>query len=235
MSGFLPLERTELASPAWFVPFDEFARRVRTAGVVIRLDRFENGGWLPLDDVAVRTPSGALAYPGLGRGGDPAAPRRYRARFTAAGYEPFYPADDQPFSAGLLGIEFLVPADGASGPAAPRLIRLLPGISYPYAPGIRLVSGFVFDAVSGAPVANALVEALGRTSRDLVPWRERTLSDATGAFRLALRWEGEKAEVDAVEETFHLSATERPGRTGSLEVRLPRDLGLRQVIRISES
>ena len=81
--------------------------------------------------------------------------------------------------------------------------------------------------------ANVLVEAQGLTSGDAVPWHERTLSDATGAFRLALRWEGEKAANDA-DETFRLRATERPGSVGELVVLLPRDAGRSQVIEIRE-
>ncbi|EFL29119.1 hypothetical protein SSOG_08833 [Streptomyces himastatinicus ATCC 53653] len=243
MSPFRPLERSTLHSPAWFIPFDDYARRVRAAGVTVQLDRFDDddGAWLPLDDVAVRTPGGAFAYPGLGRCREPwAAPaRRHRARFAAPGYQPLYPADDQPFSAGLVGVEFLVHPYGDAHPPAvaaqPRLVRLLPAVSFPYPPGARTVHGAVIDAATAQPIAGALVEAEGRTSRDLTPWHERTLSDATGAFRLALRWEGEKAGERAVEETFHLRATERPGRTGSLVVRLPQDIERRHVIEIRES
>ncbi|MET7903261.1 carboxypeptidase-like regulatory domain-containing protein [Streptomyces sp. NPDC005355] len=240
MSRFVPLERSTLSSPAWFIPFDDYARRVRGAGVAVQLDRFDDGDWLPLDDVAVRTPSAAFAYPGLGRCGEPwaARPRRHRARFAAAGYQPLYPADGQPFSAGLVGVEFLVyPHDDAHPPAVvtePRLVRLLPSVSFPYPPGLRTVRGAVVDAATGAPIANVLVEARGRTSLDLTPWHERTLSDAAGAFRLALRWEGEKADEHAVEETFRLQATERPGRSGSLVVRLPQDTERRHVIEIRE-
>jgi hypothetical protein len=241
MSRFVPLERSALHSPAWFIPFDDYARRVRGAGVTVQLDRFEDGGWLPLDDAAVRTPSAAFAYPGLGRCREPwaARPRRHRARFAAPGYQPLYPADGRPYSAGLVGVEFLVyPYDDAHPPAVatePRLVRLLPGVSFPYPPGVRTVHGAVVDAATAQPIANALVEAQGRTSRDLTPWHERTLSDATGAFRLALRWEGEKAGEHTVEETFRLRATERPGRSGSLVVRLPQDTESRHVIEIRES
>lgn len=241
MSHFIPLERSTLYSPAWLIPYDDFARRVRAAGVLVQLDRYDDGDWLPLDDLAVRTPSAAFAYPGLGRCAEPwaARPRRHRARFAADGYQPLYPADGGPFSAALVGVEFLVyPHDDAHPPAVvtePRLVRLLPSVSFRYPPGLRTVHGAVVDAVTGAPVANALVEARGHTSRDLTPWHERTLSDAAGAFRLALRWEGEKADEHAVEETFRLQATERPGRSGSLVVRLPQDTERRHVIEIRES
>ena len=231
MSGFLPLERTTLSSPAWFVPFDEFARRVRATGVSVLLDRFADGVWVPQDTEAVRTPSAAIAYPGLGARA--ATEQRHRARFAAAGYQPLYPADGEPFSADANGIEFVVsPASTAA--AEPRLVRLLPAVSFPYPPGTRTVRGVVLDALTRAPVVNALVEARGATNADFVPWHERTLSGAEGAFRLALRWEGQKAGETSVEETFHLEATERPGRSGALTVRLPQDGETRHVIEIRQ-
>jgi hypothetical protein len=241
MSRFVALERSVLYSPAWFVPFDDYARQVRSIGVTVQLDRWDNGNWLLQDNIpAVRTPSGAIAYPGLGRRGDPltAQPQRHRARFAATGYQPLYPADGEPFAADLVGVEFLVQPYNDDHPPAtrtePRLVRLLPSVSFPYPPGLRTVHGAVLDAATQQPIVNALVEAQGRTSRDLTPWHERTLSDARGDFRLALRWEGEKANETAVEETFTLRATERPGRTGSLVVRLPQELDRRHVIEIRE-
>lgn len=239
----MPLTRSTLHSPVWLIPFDEHARRVRSAGVDVALDRFHEGeGWLPLDVRAVRTPSGAVAFPGLGRRAEPwtVRPERHRARFTARGLAPLYPADGEPFATDLLGVEFLVHAYNDSHPPTvrvePRLVRLLPSVAYPYAPGTRTIVGKVVDATKTGkpPVANALVEAVGSTSRDLADWRERTLTDAGGAFRLSLRWEGEKAAEDAVEETFRLMATERPGRTGSLVVKLPEEADPQHVIEIRE-
>lgn len=172
MSPFLPLARSALYSPVWLVPFDDHARRVRSAGVEARLDRFDDeGGWLPLDDRAVRTPSGHFAFPGLGRRAEPwaARPERHRVRFEAAGYQPLYPADGEPFSAALVGVEFLVyPYDNTNPPAveaSPRLVRLLPGVAFAYPPGVRTVRGVVLDAATRAPVANALVEAGGGPAR----------------------------------------------------------------------
>ncbi|MFG3510756.1 carboxypeptidase-like regulatory domain-containing protein [Streptomyces sp. NPDC047821] len=241
MSAFMPVTRSTLHSPLWLVPFDDFARQVRTAGVQVRLERFDDrGGWVRLDDRVTRTPGGALAFPGLGRRAEPwaARPERHRALVTAPGYQALYPADDEPFSAALTGVEFLAhPWNDTHPPAvevAPRLVRLLPATAHPYPPGTRTVHGVVRDATTGAPVVNALVEARGRTSRDGAPWHERTLSDTRGAFRLALRWEGERASEHAVEETFRLEATERPGRTGALAVHLPQDAERQHVIEIRE-
>jgi len=244
MSRFMPLARSVLSSPAWFVPFDEYALRVRAAGVTARLDRWDDGIWVPQDTLAVRTPSGALAYPALGRRAEPlvAQPVRHRARFSAPGYEPLYPADDQPFDADVTGVEFLVYPNNDDHPPAvrtePRVVRMLPGAGFPYPPGTRTVQGVVVDAATGAPAVNVLVEAEGQTSLEAEPWHERTLSDIRGAFRLSLRWEGEKTgggtTGQPLVETFRLRATQRPGRTGSLVVRAPEELGRRQVIEIRE-
>lgn len=232
----MPLERSTLYSPAWFIPFDEYNQRVRSTGVAVELDRWDEGTWLRQDNAAVRTPSGALAYPGLGRRGDPksAQPQRHRARFAAPGYQPLYPADGQPFDADLVGVEFLVhPHNDAFPPpeTEPRVVRLLPSVSFPYPPGIRTIHGFVRDAADKTPIANALVEAQGTTHADRAGWHERTLSDATGAYRLALRWDGEPEGEQT--EIFRLRATQRPGRTGALVIRLPGE-GLNHVIEISE-
>ncbi|HEX6341173.1 carboxypeptidase regulatory-like domain-containing protein [Umezawaea sp.] len=235
MTRFYGVERSVLHSPAWFVPVDEFTGRVRAAGVAVELDRFDAAAnaWLPEDVRAVRTPSAAIAYPGLGRRG---APARFRARFTAAGFAPLYPADDEPFAADVVGVEFRTfPYDEDRPPvelAAPRVVRLLPGTAFPYGPGVRTAYGVAVDAATRVPVANALVAAEGVSGVEGVPWRERTLTDGRGAFRLALRWEG---GAEGADETFRLVATERPGRTGSVLVRLPADRGRGHVIEITGS
>lgn len=238
MTRFYRIERSVLFSPAWFVPFDEFAGRVRAVGVIAELDRFDDNEnvWVPEDVQAVRTPSAAITYPGLGRRGGP-DPGRFRVRFTAAGYAPLYPADDEPFDVDVLGVEFLTyPYDvdqPPAVPATPRLVRLLPGAAFPYGPGVRTVYGVVVDGATQAPVPNALVTAEGTTVLDGVPWRERTLTDSRGVFRLSLRWEGVPGGVPTdVTEAFTLVATDQPGRSGSLEIRLPGDRDRRHVIEI---
>ncbi|XVU28366.1 hypothetical protein ACQPZJ_15375 [Actinoplanes sp. CA-054009] len=234
MTLFRPVETSVLVSPAWFVPFDEFAQRVRSAGVTTELLRLDpEGGWVPQDTPAVRTPGAAIVYPELGRRrGAGAEPERFRVLFSAPGYQALYPADGEPFDTAVRGIDFeAAPYDDTHQPAAPaepRLVRLLPSVSFPYGPGVRTVYGVVVDAGTQAPVPHALVQAEGTTSRDGAPWRERTLADASGAFRMSLRWEGEPPG-----QLFRLQATERPGRTGSLEVRLPAERHRRHVIAIS--
>ncbi|GAB3158889.1 hypothetical protein GCM10027258_71090 [Amycolatopsis stemonae] len=240
MTRFYPVETSVLHSPAWFVPFDEFAQRARSADVAAALDRFDpdTNTWVPQDTAAIRTPSAAIAYPELGRRRGPGAePERFRVRFSALGLAPLYPADGADFDAALAGVEFVAPPyDDDTPPATgsePRLVRLLPSVAFPYGPGVRTVYGVVLDRATRAPVVNALVEARGTTSRDGVAWQERTLANADGAFRLALRWEGDPVTGPPPEQVFHLTATERPGRTGALDVRLPAQRDRRHVIEIA--
>jgi hypothetical protein len=247
MTHFYPVQTSVLHSPAWFVPFDEFAQRVRSAGVAVALDRFDaaDNSWLPQDTQAIRTPSAAIAYPELGRRrGAGAGPERFRVRFTALGRQALYPADDVPFDAAVDGVEFVAhPYDDTTPPAVPsepRLVRMLPSASFPYGPGVRTVYGVVVDAATRAPVANALVAAEGTTGKDGAPWLERTLTDSRGNFRLALRWEGDPVPrpsgqpVPSPRQIFHLTAIERPGRTGSRDIRLPADRDRGLVIEISD-
>jgi hypothetical protein len=247
MTRFYPVEPSTLFSPAWFVPFDEFTQRVRSAGVAAALDRFDVAGnaWVPQDTPPIRTPSAAIAYPELGRRRGPGAePERFRVRFSALGYQPLYPADGEPFDATVVGVEFFAyPYDDTNPPAVtsePRLVRLLPSASFPYGQGVRTVYGVVLDAATQAPVANALVAARGVTVKDGAPWLERTLTDARGNFRLPLRWEGDPQPRPpgppgpSPRQVFHLTATDRPGRTGSLDVRLPADRDRRLVIEIAD-
>lgn len=235
MTRFYPIETSSLYSPAWFVPYDEFNGRVNAVGVIPELARFDplDGVWVPEDTPPIRTPSAAIAYPQLGRRTRNTEPQRYRVRFTASGFQPLYPADGEPFSADADGIEFFsYPYDDTQPPAVeaePRLVRLLPSVAFPYGPGVRTVYGIVVDRTTQAPVANALVEARGATVPEGVTWLERTLSDQRGAFRLSLRWEGESVTGG---QQFTLTATERPDRTGSLDIQLPRDRDRRQVIEI---
>jgi len=238
MTLFYPVATSVLYSPAWFVPFDEFTQRVRSAGVVTELHRFDStvNDWLPQDTPAIRTPSAAIAYPELGRRrGAGAEQERFRVRFSAPSYQALYPADGEPFDATVEGVEFhAYPYDDTHPPAVlsePRLVRLLPSVSFPYGPRVRTVYGAVVDGATQAPVANALVQAEGTTSKDRAPWRERTLTDLSGNFRLSLRWEGELPGPPS-EQLFHLQAVERPGRTGSLDVRLPTERNRRHVIEI---
>jgi hypothetical protein len=235
-----PEIRRLLSSPAWFVPFDDFRRARFTTGLIVELDRWTGADWVPSGLRPTLTPSGVVAYPGLGRRREPwtVQPELYRARFQAPGYRPLYTSDGEPFDAARLGREFLAyPYDDEHPPQIrpePEAVVFLPDRTFPYPPGTRLVTGVVRHTGSGTPVGNALVESSGETTLDRHPWRERTLTDGNGAFRLALRWSGRTGPDGHGPESFTLTATERPGRTGQVDISLPEDPGATHVIEISE-
>ncbi|MEV6345877.1 hypothetical protein [Actinoplanes sp. NPDC051851] len=240
----LPDERRLLVSPAWLALVDDHRRQPYDTGpLAAHLERWDQRVWVPETARAVRTASGVVAYPGLGRRREPAnaEPALYRVRLEAPGYRVLYTPDDQldRFTADETGREFLAyPYDDRTPPevsAVPETIRLLPGVAYGYTPGTRVIAGVVRRPGSGVPVANVLVASEGRTAEpDDAPWRERTLTDEAGAFRLALRWAGTPVAGDPPAEEFTVTATERPGRAGRLTLRLPDELGRVHVIEISE-
>jgi hypothetical protein len=237
----LPLERRFLASPAWFVPYDDFFRRPYEGPLLVELDRWDGTQWLATGVRPVFTPGGVVAYPGLGRRREPgsAEPELYRARFTAPGYQTVYADDLDSFIATALGKEFLAyPFDDQHPPqlsTEPELVRLVPDRTFAYPPGTRIVHGVVRWAGSAQPVEHALVQAVGQTVPEGHEWHERTLTDATGAFRLSLRWSGVPTpEIPPRGEDFTVTAIERPGHTGTVGLRLPDDLNRTHVIEISE-
>jgi hypothetical protein len=234
-------QRHLLFSPAWVLPFDEFRQRPKAVGIGVELDRWTGAAWVPTDVRPVVTHGGAVAYPGLGRRREPATapPQRYRARFCAPGYRAVYAPDGEPFDATRVGREFLAHPYNDDHPptvlAVPEILRLLPDATFEYPPGTRLVRGTVRRAGSGAPVAGALVEASGHTTPDQQQWRERAMADDSGAFRLSLRWMGRPAaNPEDTSESFTLTATERPRRSGTVDIRLPEDLDRAHVIEISD-
>ena len=238
--GLLTGQRRLLLSPAWFVPYDDFRRRRTTTGFRVDLDRWDGARWVRTDVRPVVTPRGVVAYPGLGRRREPwtAEPELYRAIFRATGSRALYPADGEPFDAAKLGKEFLAyPYDDDHPPqlvAEPEPVRLLPDPTYEFPASTRVVHGLVRRAGSAAPIENALVEAAGVTGPDMQNWYERAFSGAGGAFRLPLRWAGRRTSPDDPVESFTITATERPGHTGQVDIRLPGDLGTPHVIEISD-
>lgn len=215
-------EHRTTSSPAWLIPVDDF-RRVRFAdGVSAALDTWDGTRWRATDVRARRTPSGVIAYPGLNRRTWPfdPQPQLFRCRLAAPGRYPLVFADDT-FWADQVGIEFFAyPHDHdhpPEQPAEPTLVPMLPGPSYPFPPGTRVVRGMVRDRRTGRPIPNALVRAAGTTDPDLVRWAERALTGPDGAFALALRFPG---VIDADGEAFHLTGTESPDRNGALDIHL---------------
>ena len=217
----LPEERQVMFSPAWFLPVDLVTggHPIEPLRVVLDLQD-ERGDWVPTEIVAVVTPSGAVAYPGLGRRREPltAPAQRYRARFEADGYNPFYRVVGD-------GLQFHAsPYDDTNPPAqraSLRRVRLAPSVRYRFPAAVRRLYGTV-ETPSGTPVADASVRgpvAAGRT--------ERTVTDRKGHFALPLRWSPPGPVVVRAADL-----RSQPPRTGQLTVQLPDDLTRNQRIQV---
>lgn len=221
----LPEERLVSYSPVWFRPIDAFTESPPAQPLRVDLDLATNGGWETTCIEAVVTPSGAIAYPGLGRHREPltAQPRRYRARFEAAAYVPTYRRDRD-------GLEFIAPLYDDTNPpnalALPFTVELVPSLRYPFPADVAILRGQVV-ATGGAPVADALVETLLQPGP--VIRRERTMTQSGGAFGLPVRWP--VAGVPAVILATDLRA--QPNRSGAITVQFPGAFGQRHTITVS--
>jgi hypothetical protein len=208
MAGWQELrsERRALFSPVGLRLIDEFTGKSPQGRLKASIDRQVSPGiWAPTGLAAVYTPSGTIAWPGLGRRREPAsAPtRRYRARVAAERYRPDYLAT-------VDGVEFDAPAwddDNDPNPVTRGStdLYLLPAPVYDFPAWLRVLRGFVQDA-QGAPVANVRITTTG----------ERVLSDERGVFALPLRWATNGQSIDAVDA--------RGGRSGQRALSLPGDL-----------
>ena len=88
MTGWskLPGEAQELYSPVGLRLIDDFTGGLPLGSVRAQLERRDSsGGWQATDIDVIRTPSGILAYPGLGRQAEVVGrlPRRYRVTLEA--------------------------------------------------------------------------------------------------------------------------------------------------------
>jgi hypothetical protein len=212
----VPEENRLLYSPVGLLLVDDLTGRTPVGRVEAWLELQDGAEWRSVDRAPVMTASSVLLYPGLGRTTDATQPpQRYRVRLESPFYRPLY-------SAIADGIEFDVPPyDDANPPTTltdrPTHTVLLPALNYPFAPYIPVLRGIVRDA-GGDPVADVLVqEAI----------RERTLTDARGAFSLSLRW------VPPGTPTTITADDQRTGRAGSITVTLPADLNQSQTITVS--
>ena len=212
----VPQDNRLLYSPVGLLLVDDLTGRPPVGRVEATLELQDGAEWRIVDRAPTVTASGVLLYPGLGRSTDVTQPpHHYRVSLEPALYRPLYRANAD-------GIEFDVPPyDDANPPATltdrPTPAVLLPAAHYPFAPFIAVLRGLVQDA-GGNPVPDVLVqEAL----------RERTLTDARGAFSLALRW------VDPGTPTLITADDQRNSRAGSITVTLPGDLNQSQAITVS--
>jgi hypothetical protein len=190
---------------------DDFSGAAPIAPIGAALDVQNGTRWVPTGIEAVRTASGIIAYPGLGRVQNPAtAPTvRYRVRLTddeeRLVYRPAYR-----FS--LDGLESVVsPWNDTQPPAAapdhPETVFLWPGANYPFARAIPVLRGRTIDG-GGMPLADARI-ATGT---------DRVLSDERGAFSLPVRLTAPAASIIVVAE--HV----RTGVSASATVPLPTGL-----------
>jgi hypothetical protein len=190
---------------------DDFSGAAPFGPVGAALDVQDGARWVPTGIEAVRTASGIVAYPGLGRVQNVAAAPivRYRVRLTddeeRIVYRPAYR-----FS--LDGLEFDVsPWNDTQPPAAapdrPEAVFLWPGTNYPFARAIPVLRGRTIDG-GGAPLADARI-ATGT---------DRVLSDERGAFSLPVRLTAPAPSIMVVAEHA------RTGVSTSATVPLPAGL-----------
>jgi hypothetical protein len=196
---------TRLRSPIGLQLVDDFTKEPPLGEIVPRLDESVGLAFAETTIAAVITPSGVLAYPGLGHqaqvGLQP--PKTYRVRVDAELYRPFYRAVSD-------GIVFVASPYNDAEPSvlpAPTFgqLILLPAFQYQYPSYVPVLRGEVIDNQM-RPVADALVidQLFG----------ERTLTDERGAFSLPLR-----QLAPGVPDTINVS--DRLARTGSLPITLP--------------
>lgn len=212
-------------SPAWFRPVDVFSGGVPVERLRVALDLLDGGTWRATTIEAVVTPSGAVAYPGLGRSRQPLTDpvRRYRARFEADTYIPVYlvERDGEEFDA--------FPFDDIHPPAQRAtltVVELAPSLGHRLGGDVPTLYGTVVSQV-GVPVANALVQS--RPTPPASPLLvERTVTDGSGAFALPLRW----AALDADTVVVATDRRSQPPRSGTISVRLPAALDQSHSIQI---
>jgi hypothetical protein len=194
----LPGESWVLYSPIGLVLVDEFTTRAPIGDVRATLELDDGGGSFRVTDIeAVTTPSATLIYPGLERRHDASgAKRTYRLTVDADYYFPRYQLT--PTIGTAQGIVFdAYPYNDTTPPAQPPIyasLALLPAPNYPFESNYPVVRGLVVDA-GGNPVAGALV-TIGST--------ERVITDARGAYSIALRWVTTMAQVSAQDDQGHV-------------------------------
>jgi hypothetical protein len=183
-----------------------------TVGVTLEADGGA-AGWLRADHPPTFTPSGRVAFLGLGRTVNPTGKPvvRHRVSVRADGLLPLYgPAPD------VEHVEFDVhPFDDAHRPAAPPALLdvfMLPATDYAFPAEVLVARGRV--VLAGVPVARALVTFLNL---------ERVLSDDRGEFALPLRWAARGT-------TIQIDAADGAGHVGGVSVAIPG--GLRHALEI---
>ena len=220
----LPGQRRVSYSAAWFAPVDLVTGLPPAAPLRVFLDVYRGQAWVPTDIQPTITPSGAIAYPDLGRRRNPAAaePVRYRARFESDAYLPLDRADRD-------GEEFLAyPFDDTTPPAQVTslvTVNLAPAVGYPFPGDLPVLYGEVETAAS-EPVPDVLLSATVGPPVLRTPKTAWTLTGPAGTFALPLRWAPTGQDITVVAVDYRHT----PNRTGQLSVRLPDALGRNQKI-----
>src|SRR5215470_16398606 len=244
----LPGEVIELYSPVGLLPVDAFSGTAPIGRLSALLDaRDESGNWRETDIEEVRTPGEMITYPGLGRSAEVLSrPERFfRVRIEAEFYQPFYRLDSD-------GIEFSAhpyndanpPEDYPKNPEdfpdyLKRVLKkvfLAPAPNYPFPDHIPVLRGVVIDKETLEPVVDVEV-AWGNKEKTLTTGppgaiddkKKRVLTVTKGVFALPLRITdkaqlNKKLKIDALDH--------RAGRTGEIEIEIPKDLGKNHIISI---
>lgn len=224
MMPFPLVEATELYTPIAVKLIDAVTGSAPLAPVKTFLElRDSAGAWIPQKRNPVPTPGGLLTFPGLGRRGHASgvSPEKYRLRFESDIYQPDYLG--KPLS--LEGIEFdSFPYNDDTPPAVFATsvtdVVLHPSPRYPFLPSTPILRGFVVRQGTTNRVAAALVaEAL----------HDRTITDKTGEFALALR-QVKPNIATSIDVTDFLST---PNETGITVILLPAALGISHTIGIA--
>jgi len=187
---------------------DDFTGRAPVSPVQFALDRQNGTRWIETSIDPVRSTSGIIAWPGLGRVQDPAtAPvAQYRVRFVDPDDQRLYrPA----YGFQLDGLTFAVSpwndvVPPAAVPVSPELVFLQPGVRYPFPRAIPLLRGRTLDS-GGNPLVDARVT--GTT--------DHVLSDQTGSFCLPIRL------ATAATSLLVIADHNRTGTSGDVTVALP--------------
>jgi hypothetical protein len=214
--GLVGEETTLQCSPLGLQVIDSFFNSAPVAIFEVFIDRFDGTRWRVTTLKPMRTPSGIITLPGLGRRpvvlpGDP--PEHYRLRVESESYIPSYRRQHD-------GYEFLVPPyNDTNPPAIPNanigLLSLDPSAAYPYPADVRVLRGTVTEA-NGTPIRDATaIYAVGQVE---------AMTDENGHFALGLRRAPLAGQIAI--DVHH----DRTGRVRTMNLALPAALQSNQVI-----
>jgi len=229
----LPGERIEMYSAVGLLPLDIFTKKAPIGSIEAVLDlRDGNGNWVETDIKAIRTASGVVAYPGLGRSGLTGVTRRYRVRFRAEQHRPHYLLADAGEPGGIItrtinGIEFdvhpyndLVPPQNAAELSFLWEVWFTPTPNYPFPDHFFLLRGEVRDGATGRAAAG--VEVSWKANQQVM-----TVEDGTFGLPLMVT---KKTELTTPQI---IAADDLRGKSGAETINIPDYLGKNLLITIN--